>query len=159
MEPPSSSYPSPPPPSPFSPTGPAPAPSRAGGCGKPVVIGCLVLVVLAGLGLVGMIWYASTNYDKLMRFSLRQSEGQILAQLPGDVTPGERQRLEEAFDAAVRAAETRKPGEIAAQSQEVQYKMLELVRKGQDLTREDVRELTELLEKMGGVEQPKAETL
>jgi hypothetical protein len=158
MEPPSSSYP-PPPPSPFSPTGPAPAPRRAGGCGKPAVIGCLVLLVLAGLGLVGMIWYASTNFEKLMRFSLRQSEGQILAQLPDDVTAEERRRLEEAFDAAVRAAETRRPDEIAAPSQEVQYKLLELVRKGPDLTREDVRELTALLEKMGGVERPETERL
>ena len=71
--------PPPPPPSPFHPESvqglpikPAPA---GGGCGKPWVIGCLVLLVLAGIGLVAGVWYAGKNVDRLMLWSFGQIEG------------------------------------------------------------------------------------
>ena len=135
--------PAPPPASPFDPT----ARPVKGGCPKPLIFGCLGLLVLAGLVLVGFFLYAGTHVGKLLQFSLRQSEASILAQLPKDVTPEEQQRLRAAFQGARERA--LKPGnmqEIAESSQQLQLKMLATIRKGQNLTRQDVQELTLALE-------------
>jgi uncharacterized membrane protein len=150
MEPPYTSPP--PPPSPFQPItpGPAPAPPKSGGCSKPVIIGCLVLLVLAGVALVGIFVYVSRNYGKLMDMSLTQTEAQIFAQMPKDVTPTERERLRDAFEGARQAYKTRDLQEIAQQAQTIQFKLLELVRKGNDMTRQDVLDLTEMLERLEG---------
>ena len=152
MEPPHT--PPPPPPSPFQPIqpGPAPVPGKTGGCGKPVVIGCLVVLVLAGIGLAGMIWYVTRHYDELMNMSLRQSEAQIFAQMPEDVTPEERERLRAAFEGARQVYADRPLQEVAQQGQQIQFKLLEMVRKGKSMTRQDVLELTEMLEALAGTE-------
>ena len=76
--------PAPPPASPFN---PAARPAGPGGCPKPLILGCLGLLVLAGLGLVGFFLYAGTHVGKLLQFSLNQSETTISAQMPKDVTP------------------------------------------------------------------------
>jgi uncharacterized membrane protein len=143
-----------PPPSPFQPItpGPAPVPGKTGGCGKPVVIGCLVLLVLVGVALVGTFVYVSRNYGQIMDMSLRQTEAQIFAQMPEDVTPAERERLREAFEGARKAYSERELQEVAQKGQQIQFKLLELVRKGSSLTREDVLELTEMLEDLAGTE-------
>jgi uncharacterized membrane protein len=148
MEPPQT--PAPPPPSPFQPIQPGPAPAKTGGCGKPVVIGCLVVLVLVGIGLVAGFVYLSRHYDQLMNMSLRQSETQIFAQMPEDVPPEERERLRAAFEGARQAYSTRELQEVAQEGQQVQFKLLELVRKGSSMTREDIQELTEMLEKLAG---------
>jgi hypothetical protein len=115
-----------------------------------LIFGCLGLLVLAGLGLVGFFLYAGTHVGKLLGFSLRESETTISAQLPKDVTPDERQRLHNAFTAArERALKTTNPREIAESSQQLQLKMWATIRKGQDLTRQDVLELTRVLEDFG----------
>ncbi|HTG36791.1 MAG TPA: hypothetical protein VLB76_28060 [Thermoanaerobaculia bacterium] len=135
--------PAPPPASPFDPV----ARPVKGGCPKPLIFGCLGLLVLAGLVLVGFFLYAGTHVGKLLQFSLRQSEASILTQLPKDVTPEEQQRLRAAFQGARERA--LKPGnmqEIAESSQQLQLKMLATIRKGQNLTRKDVQELTLALE-------------
>ena len=152
MEPPNT--PPPPPPSPFQPItpGPAPVPGKTGGCGKPVVIGCLVVLVLAGVALVGLIVYVSKHYDKIMDMSLRQTEGQIFAQMPEDVTPEERERLRAAFEGARQAYATRELKDVAEEGQQVQFKLLELVRKGNSMTRQDILDLTEMLEGLAGKE-------
>ena len=136
--------PAPPPASPFN---PAARPAGPGGCPKPLILGCLGLLVLAGLGLVGFFLYAGTHIGKLLQFSLNQSETTISAQMPKDVTPAEQQRLHDAFQAARRRA--LKPGnlqEIAESSQQLQFKMLAVMRKEPNLTRQDILELTRVLE-------------
>ncbi|HSK75726.1 MAG TPA: hypothetical protein VLQ45_04660 [Thermoanaerobaculia bacterium] len=150
MEPPNT--PPPPPPSPFQPItpGPAPVPGKAGGCGKPVVIGCLVVLLLVGVGLVGLLVYVSKNYDKIMNMSLRQTEGQIFAQMPEDVTPEEQERLRAAFEGARQAYATRELKDVAQEGQQLQFKLLELVRKGNNTTRQDILDLTEMLERLAG---------
>lgn len=152
MEPPHT--PPPPPPSPFQPItpGPAPVPGKTGGCSKPVIIGCLVILVLAGVSLVALFVYASRNYGKLMDMSLTQTEAQVFAQIPEDVIPAERERLRAAFEGARQAYKTRELQEIGQQAQTVQFKLLELVRKGNAMTRQDVLELTEMLEGLAGTE-------
>ena len=140
MEPPSSSYP-PPPPSPFSPTGPAPAP-RPSGCGKPVIIGCLVILVLLGIGLVLLV----TNAPKLLDWALGQMEATILAQLPPDVTPEEKERLQQAFAGLQEAVDSGKAN--PAELQDLQRKMMSL--SGKNLTREEILELTRDLEEAAG---------
>ncbi|HEY0553014.1 MAG TPA: hypothetical protein VGG20_02040 [Thermoanaerobaculia bacterium] len=136
--------PAPPPASPFN---PAARPAGPGGCPKPLIFGCLGLLVLAGLGLVGFFLYAGMHVGKLLQFSLNQSETTISAQMPKDVTPAEQQRLHDAFQAARQRA--LKPGnlqEIAESSQQLQFKMLAVMRKEPNLTRQDILELTRVLE-------------
>jgi len=136
--------PAPPPASPFNPTA---RPAGPGGCPKPLILGCLGLLVLAGLGLVGFFLYAGMHVGKLLQFSLNQSETTISAQMPKDVTPAEQHRLHDAFQAARQRAA--KPGnlqEVAESSQQLQFKMLAVMRKAPNLTRQDILELTRVLE-------------
>jgi hypothetical protein len=137
--------PAPPPASPFNPQ----ARPAAGGCPKPLIFGCLGLLVLVGLGFLGFFFYVGTHVGQLLQFSLRQSETAITAQLPPDVTPEDRQRLHQAFEGARnRASHTARAQDIAESSQQLQLKMLQVIRKGQDhkLTRADVQDLTHTLE-------------
>lgn len=137
----------PPPPAPFDPA----ARPKTGGCPKPLLIGCLVLFVVVGLVAIGGLYYAVKNLPKLMQFSLRQSETVILANLPKDVTPEERQRLEKAFEAArQRLASAKSSEEIAQDAQAINFKLLELQRKGKAITRQDVQEFTKMLEEFAG---------
>jgi hypothetical protein len=132
---------------PFDPT----ARPKAGGCPKPLLIGCLVLFILVGVGFVGFVYFAVTNFGKLLEISFRQSEPAILSNLPPDVTPAERQRLREAFAAArQRAARAKNPEEIAQSVQALNFKLLEINRKGKGITRQDVRDLTQRLEDFAG---------
>jgi hypothetical protein len=134
--------PAPPPASPFNPQ----ARPAAGGCPKPLIFGCLGLLVLVGLGFLGFFFYVGTHVHQLLQFSLRQSETAITAQLPPDVPQEDRQRLHHAFEAARQRAG--RAQDIAESSQQLQLKMLQVIRKGQDhhLTRADVQALSSTLE-------------
>ncbi|HEY3571463.1 MAG TPA: hypothetical protein VGP73_26295 [Thermoanaerobaculia bacterium] len=137
--------PAPPPTSPFNPQ-PRPA---AGGCPKPLIFGCLGLLVLVGIGFLGFFFYVGTHVGQLLQFSLRQSETAVTQQLPPDVTQEDRQRLHQAFEAARdRASHSARAQDIAESSQQLQFKMLHVVRRGQEgkLTRADVQDLTQTLE-------------
>jgi uncharacterized protein HemX len=150
MEPPRVEPPPPPPPSPAAPFDPTARP-KAGGCPKPLIIGCLALLVLVGVGVVLFFYFAVKNIGKMMQVSLRQSETAIVSNLPPDVTPEERQRLQRAFEAArQRAAAAKGPQEIAQSAQTINFKLLELNRKGKAITRQDVQELTRILEEFAG---------
>lgn len=140
--------PPPPPASPFNPTlQPALPPGRSG-CPKPLIIGCLAVIVLGGIALiVGFVWVGK-NFSKLLTFSLGQAENGIFAQLPQDVTSEERERLRSAFQGARQRIESASnPQEIAEESQQLNMKLLAVARKGKGLTRQEVLELTEDLEK------------
>jgi len=142
----------PPPPSatpaaPFDPT----ARPKTGGCPKPLLLGCLVLLILVGLGFLGFVFFAVKNFGKLIEMSLRQTEPVITSSLPPDVTPAERERLKQAFATARRrAAEAKNAQELAQSAQALNFKLLEVSRKGKALTRHDVQELTQMLEDFAG---------
>jgi hypothetical protein len=149
--------PPPPPASPFNPT-PQPAlPSGRSGCPKPLIIGCLAVIVLGGIALiVGFVWVGN-NFGRLLTFSLQQAESGIFAQLPQDVTSEERERLRRAFQGARQRIESASSAqEIAEESQQLNMKLLAVTRKGKGLTRQEVQELTEDLEKFasGGSSPP-----
>jgi uncharacterized protein HemX len=150
MEPPRVEPPPPPAPTPAAPFDPTARP-KAGGCPKPLLIGCLILFIVIGLGVVAFFIFAYKNVGKMMQISLRQSETAIMANLPPDVTPEERQRLQAAYEAARRrAAAAKSAQEIAQSAQSLNFKLLELTRKGKALTRQDVQELTRILEEFAG---------
>jgi hypothetical protein len=139
--------PPPPPASPFNPT-PQPAIPRGGsGCPKPLIIGCLAVLVVGGIALLGGFWWIMNNVDRLMTFTLQQTEKTVMAQLPQDVTSEERERLQSAFQGArQRLASAGSSQEIAQEAQKLNMDILTVSRKGTGLTREDVRQLTESLE-------------
>ena len=140
--------PPPPPASPFNPT-PQPAlPPGRSGCPKPLIIGCLAVIVLGGIALLAGFFYVGKNASSILQWSLRQTENGIMGQLPKDTTSEERERLQQAF------ADVRKgvqDGSVTPEElQPLQFKMLEIARKGNAMTREDVRNLTEMLEGVAG---------
>ena len=136
--------PAPPPASPFHPTT---RPSGPGGCPKPLIFGCLGLLLLTGLLLVGFFIYAGTHMGQFLQFYLRQTETALSAQMPKDVTPQEQQRLHDAFKAArARALKLGRLQDVAENIQQLQYKLLAVLRKGPDLNRQDVLDLTHTLE-------------
>jgi uncharacterized surface protein with fasciclin (FAS1) repeats len=103
------------------------------------------------VGVIGFFYFAAKNLGKILRTSLEQSETVIVSNLPPDVTPEERQRLQQAYEAArQRAAAAKNPQEIAQSAQALNFKLLELTRKGKGLTRQDVRDLTQMLEDFAG---------
>ena len=61
-------------------------------------------------------------------------------------------RLRAAFEGARKAYSERELQEVAQKGQQIQFKLLELVRKGRSMTREDVLALTEMLEDLAGTE-------
>lgn len=135
--------PQPPPPPPASPFDPNARP-KTGGCPKPLIIGCLAILVIGGLALLAAFFYMSKNAGKVLQWSVTQMENGVMAQLPADVTQEERDRLRIAF-ANVTAG--LKSGAITPDKfQSVQFKILEIVRKKDQVTREDILELTRLLE-------------
>ena len=124
-----------------------------GGCGRPVLIGCALVVVLLGLLLLGFLWKARDLMPALFRWSLDQFEQQVAANLPPDLPEADRQRLADAFDAA--AASVEDGSADAAGLQRLQGKLLETARAGR-LTREQVLDLTEALEAVAGQRAPPA---
>ncbi|HKI04575.1 MAG TPA: hypothetical protein VKK31_21525 [Thermoanaerobaculia bacterium] len=142
--------PQPPPPPPASPFDPAPRP-KTSGCPKPLIIGCLAILLIGGLALLGGFFYMAKNASRVLQWSLTQMENGVMAQLPKDVTPEEKDRLRQAF-ADVTAG--LKAGRITPeQFQPVQFKVMEIARKGSNVTRQDVVELTAALEEVAGKRQ------
>ncbi len=122
-----------------------------GGCSRPLLIGCALIVVLLGLLLLGFLWKAEDLVPALFRWSLDQVEQQVSSSLPADLSDAERQRLADAFDAAATAFEDGSAD--AAGLQRLQGKLLDVARAGR-LTREQVLDLTEALEAAAGERAP-----
>jgi hypothetical protein len=140
----------PPPPPPPAPPGrpfsgePRPAPR---GCSRPLFFGCTAILVLLG---VAAIVFVAKAKDQLS-WTMRQLQQQVVAAMPADVTPAERQRLEHGFDAALKGiAEGRveSPALFALQRQ-----LSNAAEKSQrkELTRDDVLDLLSALERVGGL--------
>lgn len=123
-----------------------PGPGGLTGCGKPAVIGCLVVLALVGVGLVVLV----TQAPKLLRHLMGTMEAQVTAALPEDLEAAERQRLEEAFAAAGAAlTEGRADSTSLANLQTLADS---LPAEGETLSREEVAEITRLLEEIAAVD-------
>lgn len=133
------------PPSPFHPG----RPSAGGASGKrPLLIGCGVLLVLLGIAAVVLV----AKRAEFVGWMFQKLEAQILAKLPEDVTPGERQRLDQAFDAAATAIGAGTADQ--AKAEQLNSVLLELAQGGRQITREDVLKLTRALEEVAGKKSP-----
>ncbi len=139
--------PQPPPPQPAAPFDPNARP-KTGGCPKPLIIGCVAVLLVGGVLLLGGFLWVAKNASQLLQWSVNQMESGVMQQLPPDVTQEERDRLRLAFGDVSAGL---KSGKITPDKfQSVQFKILEIVRKENKVTRQDVLELTRLLEETAG---------
>lgn len=117
------------------PTGPS------SGCSTPLLIGCGVGIVLLGILLVVTL----VNIPSIMGWVFESTGDLMTQELPDDIPAEERERLGRAFRDVARAAREERvdPERLLALQKEIR----EIQGKSpQELTREDVRELTEALE-------------
>lgn len=138
-----------PPSTPVSPFNPGkPITPGGGSSGKrPLLIGCGALLVLLGIAAVILV----AKRGELVGWMFEKLEAQILAKLPEDVTPEERQRLDQAFDSAAQALGS---GAVdPAKSEQLNSVLLDLAQGGRQLTREDILKLTTALEEVAGKNQ------
>lgn len=137
----------PPPASPFNPT-PRPIPQGSGGCSKPLVVGCVIVVLVGAIAVLGGIYYVGTHAVALFQWSLQQMENNLLVQLPKDVTPEEKANLQQAFTDVRKAIQD---GKVPPERlQPLQFKIIEITRKGSSVTRQDIVDFTRSLEDVAG---------
>ena len=143
-------------PEPFNPQTPqppvpfeiAPTEPAAGGCSRVGLIGCGVVVLLLGAAAVVFLFKAGD----LFAWAMTRFEVEITKALPEDCTESDRQRLRVAFDSAAEAVRSGEFDPLALQR--LQGKLREsLLDEDQTLTREQVLELTVILEEVSG-QQP-----
>jgi len=139
-----------PPSTPVSPFNPGkPISPGGGGSGKrPLLIGCGALLVLLGIAAVVLV----AKRGELVGWMFEKLEAQILAKLPEDVTPEERQRLDQAFDSAAQAIGS--GAADPAKAEQLNSELLELAQGGRQITRKDIVELTQALEGVAGKKSP-----
>ncbi len=134
------------PPSPFDPGRHAgqPRPERGPSKTRPLLIGCGAVFILLGIATVILI----TKLPELSGWVFQQLEQKVMAKLPPDVTPEERQRLDVAFDDAARAVGEGKtdPEKV----QELNSMLMEMGQPGRILIHEDILRLTHDLEEVAG---------
>lgn len=139
--------PVPPPPAPFNPTAVQSGGRR--GCSKPMVVGCLIILLGGGIAALGVSYYVLTHFPSILHHSFAKLEEELLAIMPADVTPEERQRLHEAFNSAgaAMAHAMAHPDKLdPVRFNRLQTELFGVSRKGKSLTRADVLRLTEALE-------------
>jgi hypothetical protein len=136
------------PPSPFNPGRPGqPGQPRTGGGPsrtRPLLIGCGVILILLGIATVVLIF----KLPDLSGWVFQRMEEQIMARLPPEVTPEERQRLDVGFDAAARAVGEGKSD--SAKVQKLNSELMELGQSGRTLTHDEVLKLLHDLEAVAG---------
>ena len=123
-------------------------PARSG-CGRAALIGCGVVVVLVGIAAIVFMMNYKRYAGGLLSWSFGKLEEQIFAGMAPDVTQEERDRLRAAFRDALAAAQS---GQSDPQAlSRIQGQVMEVAQrqKGQ-ISREDVRKLTEALEAVAG---------
>jgi hypothetical protein len=144
-----------PPPPPVTPPTPPPRPfsgeprdlGSRGGCGRPLLLGCGVLIVL--LGIAGIVFVAKAK--DILAYAMGELQQQVTAALPPEVTTDERTRLARGFDAAmerIAAGKVEPPALYALQRQLM--KAAEKAPAG-TLTHDDVLDLLSALERVGGL--------
>lgn len=150
IPPPPTSPPPAPPPRPFS---GEPRPVGGGGCGRPLLVGCGVVIVL--LGIAGIVFVAKAK--DILAYAMRELHEQVTAALPAEVTADERARLDRGFDAAlarIGEGKVETPALYALQRQ-----LMKAAERSQsrELTHDDVLDLLSALERVGGLLEPPAE--
>ncbi len=133
-------------PQPFSPA--SPSSSRAG-CGRPLLIGCGVLILLIGIAAVVIVNKAGDLFD----WAMTRFEETIVQRLPDDVTEADRERLHDAFRSAVDAVQSEQADPEALQHAQLLLQRA-LTKEPGKLTRDDVLEIIEALEAVGGTDTP-----
>lgn len=127
------------------------APSRSG-CSKPLLIGCAVVFVLAAIAAIVGFYLIAQNANALLQWSFRQMEKAVTAEMPTDVTAEERERFKTAMAELTEALKEKRID--PASLQPVQMKFMSISGKGKNLTRQDVLELTEVLEQAVATASP-----
>jgi hypothetical protein len=123
-------------------------PQGGGGCSKPLIVGCIVVILVAAIAVLGGIYYVGTHAVALLQWSLQQMETNLLAQLPKDVTPEEKANLQQAFTDVRKAIQD---GKVPPERlQPLQFKIIEITRKGSSVTRQDVVDFTHSLQEVVG---------
>jgi hypothetical protein len=108
--------------------------------------------VLAGAGLIGGLYYAGQNYDRIFSWSLARIHDGVELRLPKDLSTEERQRLDAAFTTAEKGAGASRGNPAAAAR--LQTAMLDLAHESEGtgpLTHKQVEEITGTLEKIGAI--------
>jgi hypothetical protein len=137
-----------PPASPFNPVPRPAAPQGGGGCSKPVVVGCIAVFLVGAIVVLGGIYYVGTHAEALLQWTLQTMEANLLSQLPKDVTPEEKANLQQAFSDVRQGL---RQGTIPRERlQSVQFKIMEMARKGPSVTRQDVVDFTHSLQEVVG---------
>ncbi len=70
-----------------------------GGCGRVALIGCGLLILLLGIGAVWLV----LNADDFLIWAMNRMKAEVVASVPADCTEEARNRLVDAFDAAIGA--------------------------------------------------------
>jgi hypothetical protein len=137
------------PPSPFDP-GRLGQPRTGGGPSRmrPLLIGCGVIFILLGIAAVILM----AKLPELVGWVFQRLEIQVMAKLPPDVTPEERQRLDVAFDEAARAVGENKADPNKAQ--ELNSVLMELGQPNRPLNHDDILKLLKILEEVAGKAPP-----
>jgi hypothetical protein len=119
-------------------------PAQLRGCGKPAVIGCLVLLLVVAAGLLILMWKARD----LLEFAIVQYREAVIESLPEDMSSAERERLDRAFEAAISAIVS---GDLdPAGLQRLQRSLASPPSRGDKLSRAEVLELIQALEAVAG---------
>jgi hypothetical protein len=119
-------------------------PPGRSGCSKPLLIGCGAVLLLLALGLMLMIF----NAPKIVQWSFRAMEQDVMGRLGPDVSPEDRAHLATAFKDARHAMETNRID--LSKVQAFQSKIMEVAPAARPLSRKDVQELTRSLEELAG---------
>jgi hypothetical protein len=122
-------------------------PVQLSGCGKPAVIGCVVVLLIVVAALLVLMWRARD----LLGWALVEYRNTIVESLPDDLSTEEQQRLERAFDRATAAIES---GDLDPEALQRLQRVLAVPPKpGVKLRREEVLELIQALEAVDGSEE------
>jgi ATP-dependent exoDNAse (exonuclease V) alpha subunit len=112
-----------------------------------LLIGCGALLLLLGIAAIVLV----AKRAEFVGWMFQKLEAQILAKLPEDVTPEERQQLDRSFDAAAEAIGSGTANQ--AKADQLNAVLLELAQGGRQISREDVLKLTHALEEVAGKKQ------
>jgi hypothetical protein len=138
-------------PSPFNPGPFKPGQPRAGSGPsrtRPLLIGCGAVLILLGIAAVILV----AKLPELAIWVFQRLEQQVMAKLPPDVTPEERQRLDVAFDGAAKAVGENKADPNKAQ--ELNAVLMEMGQPNRILSHDDILKLLKILEEVAGTAPP-----
>lgn len=141
--------------SPFDPENVDSDRARGGRLPRPLMLGCGILLLLFGIGLVAFMFKGEAVMRHLLAWSLDSVQSEVMAALPKDLTAAERDRLQQAFDSASKSVRESKHLDVKA-LQTLQPELMDVSRslgKG-TLTRDQCLKLAASLEALAGSESP-----